>query len=103
MSVVREWAVSFFENENLTQEINKVDLGEVWENTEREKTIYIRNEGNASIRDLVFKVTDDKVTLEAPREVGINGVIKLVIKWVPGSESLALRDEIIIGGTAVYR
>jgi len=103
MSIVREWRVSFFTDSSLSDEIQKVDFGEVWENTEREITIYIKNEEEVLIRDLQYTADDIYVKIDGPKTLGIGAVKPMVITWEPSVESLALRDDITITGTAVYR
>ena len=103
MSVVREWKVSFFTDVEQEDEIQKIDFGEVWENTERELTIYIRNEEGVLIRDLQYVADDAYIKISGPEVLGVNDVKPLTVSWVPGVESLALKDEIEITGTAVFR
>jgi len=103
MSVVREWDSSFYADSEATQPIESIEIGEVWEGEVKEDVIYIRNNEPAFIRDIIFKLNKEDATIEGPETMLPHQVAPITIRWNPNEMSIALKADIEISATLVYR
>lgn len=95
MSEPRPWKVSFYSDQEATDEIESINLGEVWEGESVERTVYMRNDEPHYARDITFNVAVPEVSVEGPDTLLSGAVAPLRLRWVskPGVE-LSLRTGI---------
>jgi hypothetical protein len=103
MSVQKKWECSFYEDIELENPITIISLGDVWYGEEKEKTIYLRNDENTIVRDIIFQTDREDVVITGPMSMVPYGVELVMIKWKPKEDSLGLNIDIKIKGTLVYR
>ncbi len=95
MSERKPWRVSFYSDAEARDEIDGIDLGEVWDGESVERTVYMRNDEPHYARDITFNVAVPEVTVEGPDTMLSGAVAPLLLRWVskPGVE-LSLRTGI---------
>jgi len=101
--VMREWDSSFYADSEATQPIESIDVGEVWEGEVKEDVIYIRNNEPTLVRDIEFELNKRDATIEGPEVMLPHQVAPITIRWNPDEASIALKGDIEISATLVYR
>lgn len=104
MSELRSWGVSFYSDVEATDEIESIDLGEVWEGESAEVTVYMRNDEPHYARDISFNVAVPEVTVEGPDTMLPGAVSPLRLRW--GSKAgveLSLRSDVEVRAVLVLR
>ena len=87
--------MSFFLDEGATDEIESINLGEVWDGESVGRVVYMRNNEEHYARDISFTVADPGLVVEGPDTMlpGEVAILKLLWTTEPGAE-LSLRSGI---------
>ena len=104
MSELRPWRVSFFSDAEASDEIEGIDLGEVWVGESAELTVYMRNDEPHYARDISLSVADPGLTVEGPDTMLPGEVVALKLRWAtePDAE-LSLRSAVEVRAVLLLR
>lgn len=103
--VVREWQHSFYTDSDAEIPLergNDLSLGDVREGEPEEKTIYIRNEENAFVRDITYKCANENIEIVGPKSLYPQEVAPITITWIPYEDVEGLNVKLWVEGDLVF-
>ena len=106
MSTLREWGLRFHEtmrDVEDNEQLDSIDLGDVWDGETGEKTVYMQNGSLYSVKDIEYETNNDKVEVVGSSDLQPGEVVPLMVRWTPGLDSFGLNDELVVRGTIIYR
>lgn len=104
MSEIRPWKVSFYSDMETRDEVDSINLGEVWDGESVERVVYMRNDEPHFARDISFSVADPAVSVDGPETLLPGAVAPLRLRWAsePGAE-LSLRRDVEVRAVLLLR